>query len=470
MNRTNSLRSSFALAVFGILFGLGAFAAGADTPSASTLGSQGEIYAIKAGTYGALFPKGTALQADRAVLALDITRPDRSRQRVLVRGTERPEVDASPNLFFERGAGTLYVVWESRRSANSSALLLSSFKGGKWGDPIEISDDLAPLKGAPQIAITRDGFTTRGSEDELLRHDTTVLHLVWWEKQAQKPEEVFYAPVVLENGAYVGWNPIYSLNDLDLSEEGASVVPEALLRAPTLAPGKDVHSVVIGLVNARTGRILGIEVRPVPGEIGFVVDAFRTQLIDIGRRDDDRIKAAIEGFRTQLIDIGARFNPGVVRALGTEVSEVLKSTLAAAPANQPYGDLVDDFRQTVIRLGAEMLGDLTRSDRPALTLEIDRREADVEGDPERTHLIGLRLVSDRPAPPVGAGKARIYVSEDASSVLVSWRDGENLVYSEEVATEDGLGAAWAPAQRLPLEGLTEPEAERMLESRVRQRH
>jgi|CXWL01.1.fsa_nt_gi hypothetical protein len=470
MNRTNSLRSSFARTALGIaVVLLAAASAVAETRASTTLGSQGEVYSVVAGTYGSLFPKGTALRADRPVLALDIARPDRSRQRILVRGTERPEVDAAPTLFLERSSNALYVVWESRRSATSSALLLTSFKGGQWSEPIEISDDLAPLKGAPQIAITRDGFTTRVSEDETRRHDTTVLHLAWWEKQADGIEKVYYAPVILENGIYVGWNPIYCLNDLDLAEGTDAAIPETLLQAPQLSPGKDVHSVVIGLVNGRTGRVLGIEVRPVPGEVGFLVDGFHSQLIDIGRRDDDRIKAAIQGFHSQLIDIGARFNKGVVRALASEMTTELTAVLNETPVDRPFVDLLDDFRNTIIRLGSDTLGDLNRSDRASLTLEIDRREADVEGDPENTHLIGLRLVSDRPAPPVGAGKARIYISEDAQRVLVSWRDGDTLVYSE-AGESDGLSPAWAPTQSLPLVGLTEAEAEGMLESRVRQRH
>lgn len=469
MNRMNSFSSSFARTALGVALCVGALAPAAGAQTLTTLGSQGEVYSVVAGNYGALFPKGGALKADRPVLALDIARPDRTRQRILVRGTERPEVDASPNLFFERGANALYVVWESRRSATSSALLLATFKGGQWNEPIEISDDLAPLKGAPQIAITRDGFTTR-TGDEVQRHDTTVLHLVWWEKQVDSAERVYYAPVILENGVYVGWNPIYCLNDLDLGEAAAAALPESVLRAPRLSPGKDVHSVVIGFVNPRTGRVLGIEIRPVPGEIGFLVDGFRQQLIDIGRRDEDRLRAAIDGFRTQLIDVGRRFNPGVVKALAGDITSALSAILAGSPVDTPYFDLMGDMSQEIIRLGAETLGDLNRSNRASLTLEIDRREADVEGDPENTHLIGLRLVSDRPAPPVGPGKARIYVSEDAERVLVSWRDGDALVYAEGMPEDDGLTAAWAPVQSLPLVGLSEAEAEQVLESRVRQRH
>ncbi len=46
-----------------------------------------------------------------------------------------------------------------------------------------------------------------------MAHYRTTLHLIWQEQNAASQLETFYSPIVINDGAYIGWNPIYNLDD-----------------------------------------------------------------------------------------------------------------------------------------------------------------------------------------------------------------------------------------------------------------
>src|SRR5262245_36180076 len=93
----------------GLLAASAAFAAGRDV----ALGSSGEIYAVRTGTYGNLFPNGRDFDPSNPVVALDITKPKSPVQRVLVPGTGGAEVESAPSVLFEDDSQTVFLLWET---------------------------------------------------------------------------------------------------------------------------------------------------------------------------------------------------------------------------------------------------------------------------------------------------------------------------------------------------------------------
>src|SRR3954465_11076739 len=104
-------RTCFALILAGTL-ALASSALAADRQAA--LGDSGEVYLVRTGSYGELFPGGTGADAKNPVLALDIVRPGQAAQRLLVPGTDGADVESSPFELYESSSGALFLVWQSQ--------------------------------------------------------------------------------------------------------------------------------------------------------------------------------------------------------------------------------------------------------------------------------------------------------------------------------------------------------------------
>ena len=81
----------------GLLGGPAALAAGRDV----ALGADGEVYAIRTGTYGELFAQGGEFDPANPVMALEIIRPGAAVQRVLVPGSGGEASEKAASVLFE---------------------------------------------------------------------------------------------------------------------------------------------------------------------------------------------------------------------------------------------------------------------------------------------------------------------------------------------------------------------------------
>src|SRR5437764_12049140 len=104
------IRTCFVTA-FACSLALAGAALGADRQAA--LGDSGEVYFVRTGTYGDLFPGGTDSAPENPVLALDVVRRDQPVQRLLVPGTEGTDVESSPFELYEATSGALFMVWQA---------------------------------------------------------------------------------------------------------------------------------------------------------------------------------------------------------------------------------------------------------------------------------------------------------------------------------------------------------------------
>lgn len=442
--------------------------------SEAALGDDGTLYRVVAGPYSELFPQGTAAEPDSAVLALDVVAPGEPRTRRLVPGSENAAADLSPVLVFEPGSGTAYLLWESRRASGSSAILLAGLRGDEWIGAVELSGDAAPLKRAPSVLVTRSEFPRPTVTEGQVVQGRTVLHVVWWEHAGNGDAAVQYTPVVMEDGTYVGWNPVFRLDRLDPNEALAGPAADSeLYRSPTLSPGLDVHTVVIAFANPRTGRLLTVQARVLPGELGLLADRIPDAVAAAGYSEGpDRIENIRGVLRSHVIEIGARFNPGVIGHFADAVVAAA-DVLHEAKPNRPAKALGDDLRSHVIEIGAHMLGDVGRPAMAKSSQVIEVRAGDEGVSEAFSNLVHLRVVRDVPAPEVGSGAVRVYVSEDGQRLLVSWQDEEGVSYREslsEAAVQTAEEGVWTAPLALELDGATAgPEVESILRARVLQR-
>ena len=433
----------------------------------AALGLSGEVYVVQNGPCGELFDDCGEGEAAWPVLALDVLRQGQAPARLLVPGTEGEEVEGTPALLFEDASASLFLVYETKLQPAHSQVNLGWLHDGTWSEVIEVSGDIYPLKGPPQIAITRDTFELQGAATEPASHQRTLLHVTWWEV-GPSAEQVFYTPIVLLDGAYLGRNQVYDLSSLDPAPlpSPAPTVPAELCRAPVTAPGATDWSVVTGFVNPRTGRLLSFTVEVLPVELVQLCDrvepAILQALAAVGAADRQQLA---ERIRMHLVEIGVRFHPGF---LGYAMDEIERSILAATEADfQDVPTLAERIRMHLVEIGARTLatGGVLRGSGSAQVDQLLEVQALPGGAPAgaETHLFWLRLASSLPAPVVGSGPLSIYLSADGAKALVSWQSEEAILYRESQV------GGWSEVRSLSLGALEPGRADGILRRRVRER-
>jgi hypothetical protein len=424
------------------------------------LGSAGEIYLTRVGSYGVLFPKGNAYPASNVVLTLEVSRPGQAPDRILVPGTEGADIESASLAVYEEDSKTLFLVWQSNFSG-INRLVLRSFKDGSFGPPIEVAAGTfqAPMS-APQAVVTRDEFFVPTANGTTATVHRTLLHLVWWQENGAE-NQVLYAPIILIEGIATQAHSVLALNDLDRSADNpaaaAEILPQ-LYQAPRIQTGRNDHSVVVSFANERNGQLAVLDITVLPGEISFIADKIRAHIIDIGRRNPSAQTIA-DKIRAHIIDIG-RLNPGVVSFLSNDVYQHILSRGEPYVAAGNYTGLADDVSAYATRSATNLLENGRLGEAPDTTDIL--RLADDETDELGAPRLQVRRVFSRPAPRTATAPNTIFSSKDGKAVLVAWDTASQVRYRE--SSPEG----WSEVLAIQITPeLTREQAYNFLEQRLR---
>jgi hypothetical protein len=445
----------------GLLAASSALAAGREV----AVGTDGEVYAVRVGTYGDLFPRSKAFDRANPVVALDITRPNTPLQRVLVPGTGGAEVETSPSVLFEEDSETAFLLWESKRSAIHPILQIAGFNGTSWSSPIEVIGNPFTAKTSPQFTITRDSYHEQGPDKTTVSRHRLVLHILWQEETSSGAWATLYSPIPIHDGRPATWSPVYSLDEYlgDRVTPAAAEVQPSLAQVPMLETGRDERTILIAYASAALGKLAVIEVDVLPEQLSQLADAARQHIVDLGHQHyPAELSRLADKARQHIIDLGHAFRPEVVQAIAKHVEEQILTGRADG-----LEDLANKARQHIVDLGAQLSGRGLRAtksaDATAMLVEID---SDGTGSPalRRPFLFQLRVVSDLPVPAVGAGAVRLFASKGGENLTVSWAQADKVVYRNSQA--DG----WTESRELRFsDNLDLAKAYEVLEQRLRNR-
>jgi hypothetical protein len=427
----NTRQFSFLGLVLGLAVPLAGLAQGQDV----ALGSDGTVYQARAGLYGDLFPTGKGVAPSNPVIALDVTKPGGVTQRLLEPDSVGAGIDSSPSVVFEDDSQTAFVLWESEINIHP-VLELSGFDGTNWAKAITVVGNPFASKTSSQFTITRDSYDLTDVNGVSSTHHRTILHLIWQEVGAANVLETFYTPIVLNDGMYLGWNPVYNLDDLmqlpASSGLAALAAPQpTLLSAPIVQAGRDARTIVIAYTSSPLAQLATVEIDVLPEQLMQLSDDARSHIIDIGHDTYPSDLATLaEKARSHIIDIGVAFEPEVVQSIADQVqSQILTDTSGDLPT------LAGKARSHIIDIGAKLAN---RGLRSASTNAPVAQLVEVDSAPSSTtlqdanqtpySLFQVRVPASLPAPRVGPGVVKMFVSQSGENMIVSWAQSDRVLY------------------------------------------
>jgi hypothetical protein len=434
----------------------------------AALGDSGEVYFVRTGTYGDLFPGGTGAAPGNTVLALDVVRRDQPAERLLVPGTEGPDVESSPFELYETTSGALFMVWQAQIGTIHPVLNLSSFKDGAWSPVIQVTGNPFAGKSSPQIAITRDTYDVQDATDGTYSTGhRTILHLIWWEEAANGGGNVLYAPILLLDGTYVGSYQTFNLNGFlsGLTPSGVNGAAAELFRAPRIQSGASARSVVVAFADQATQRLAALEISILPGELVSISDYLRAHIIETGAKYlPKNVKGLGDDAHDFVLGSGARLHPGVLSYLADQV----RAHIIETGAKSQLKPLADQVRAHIIETGATMVGSridyvTAKSESSAFSPVVEQIQTP-SGTPGPDHMFQINVDSSRPIPRTGSAPNSIFVSLDGGDSIVSWDLPNEVRYRESTAQ------GWGPIKILTLDNsLDLDRAHAILDQRVRDR-
>lgn len=437
-NHRRPFHGSFGLAVLVLL--LTAFAAPA-LAEIESFGEDGELYRVLVGRYDKLFGSadpspGTA--DDTVVMVLEVTTPEGERTRHLVPDTDGTEVELTPSLTHD--AGQTFLLWGSRQSG-STKMNVIGFDGEVWTETIEVSGDPVPFKGPPRVAITRDAFGLAANPSQ-----RTIVHLVWWE-QRETTVIVFYSPITLIDGEFIGSNPVVALNQFEVEhpevEDGPIVADHrnlALYRAASIDLGPDGRTVVVGLPQFEQQRLQTLRLHVMPASLNVLADEVRSHIIGAGRGYRASILGLGDEVRSHIIGAGVSLHSGVLQYIAEEVYfEILDHGATFDP--EDLETIAHSAWLTALESGGSLLSGTESDGLPCSLLHIAPSS---EGRSQ--HQVEVCLMSDRPVPSTGEGAHQILISESGREALIVWEDDDGNVHYIESNGSDG----WSSEQMLTI--------------------
>lgn len=444
-----------------------AVAATAAVPAAGAasrvLDADGDVYVVEAGSYGELFPEGRASEPGDPVLAVTVLRSDGSAERSLVPGTEGPGVErlAASVLGAE---GLLYVLWESE--AETSRLRLGIHAGG-WNDTVDVSRGSAVRPGSARAAVTHDSGRLTGEGGEATSTRRSILNVIWVEDGAGGAN-VVYAPLVIEDGAYIGEHSLHSLAAFvpPAAAEGAARPGEPVRIAPSIEPGRGGRTALVALVDEATDRLVTFELQPVSRELSDLGDGLARELLSLiaglEPGSPDSLGRLAAGARAYVREAGGNLEPAVVELLGTEVERYVRES-GSDWAFQPDA-MAGRTRARLIEVGGSFeRGSISRLDdgRRAQLIDVGVRYV----PDRRSHDVRVLAVSARALPPAtGPAVCTVYLSNQGEDALIAWEDGGAVYFQE------SRGDGWDDPQALGIGAEQDPQLIRgLLSERIRSR-
>jgi hypothetical protein len=242
---------------------------------------------------------------------------------------------------------------------------------------------------------------------------------------------------------------------------GARDFSSDLERTVAVQAGPDPQSVVVGFIDAASGRLVTLSVRALPGDLSSLADEARSHIVVLGSRYfPGQLPALADALRDYLRLAGGRLHPSV-RDYLAEQSRLWVLDPTGGGAAGDLQALADGARSHIVVLGATLPGGQMRNAALPATVNLLELAAAASRVPLN---LAVSVAAQLDAPATGPGPTRLLVSPSGEAVIVAWEDGNLLQYRE------SAGDRWTRVRGLALgPALSLEDAYRVLDERLRSR-
>jgi hypothetical protein len=435
---------------------------------ASALGDAGELYTVRAGVWGELFPGDGSHAAATPVLVLEIAPGDGETDRLLVPGTEDARVESDPQLLYEQRSGSAILLWHSDSPEDGLRVEFATYGETGWS---AVQPAVAGVERAPLSAVTRDSLSLELAEGAVVSTERSVVHLLY-----RSSGSTWYTPLVFVEGAHVGWLESLDLGAAYFAEPPAGEGPlaPALEQALSLQVADDEGAVVAAFADPASARLGALEIRLRPLAIELLGDLVRERIYALAELyDPDDVSNFAGEIRAEIIATGhhLRIHPGIAEFTGEQIEGWIE-TMAGDYGYGGFEDLGNDARELAIYLAGTVSGTLVEDPsnpgEEILEIELGEFLERLEGLSPLAEMLDVTVRSDRPAPAVGDGVAAIFPSRDGADLLVGWKaaGSTRIHYVESRAERDG--GEWSAERTLTIgEGIDLLQAIELLQQKIR---
>lgn len=394
------------------------------------LAAAGGAAALAAEPTRLLAPDGGVVEVRQAVLpaiegatsppaealAVTLARPGAVPVGEVVPGTEGAAAESLVDATLSYGGTKLTVFWvgreggELRLSARTRDIELPG-----WSEQRElIAFDLVPGAPEPIWTLTRDQYTLAAEDGSSpVRHERDVLHFFWWAMLEGRPS-LRYAPVVLVDGRPLGAVPSFALDALDSASVYAAPLTSRLFQSLAVVRNGDEPRLGVTFLSPASGRLLGVELQLLPGELSVLADRARGHIIDLS---------------AQLHPASAQF-----------AADGIKSFVEGFDTVAGLNALADRARGHIIDLVATPLRGGIATEAAATSAELfEIPELGPDGNPQLSHLLRARVLRSWAFPVETVGSEFVsLVSPRGDAAILAWRaQPETLIYLE--SGSEGFG-------------------------------
>ncbi|HEV8237973.1 MAG TPA: hypothetical protein VGS57_01240 [Thermoanaerobaculia bacterium] len=451
MRRFPRVTISIAASVLALL---GAAASRAADDSKTALGSFGEVYTVKSGSYGSLFVGDLPPDsANNAVLALDVLK-DGKVSRYLVPGTGGPEAESDAVLALDTIGNRVYVVWQANRVFTVAGFGAQGDHLG-WQEPVDLAGDPASTKRNPQLATSVVRSEKLDEEGNKLSVSRTFLHLVYAEDGGAAGPRLAYTAAAIEGTSVVPSTQAFDLRGLAGNAPAVADpanAPLSLKQRPVARRGRDGDNVGVAFVDDPRGELVTLELRPIAPDLHYFADKARAVIIETGiHNPGSTIAAIVDKARAVIIETGHRILHPVVADF---LSTTFLDNLAAADPALSLDAAVRGAWAHVIGVGIA----LQQGSTPSVVHVVELAGTELDGS---SRALDLRWVSRRGLPPLPDGDVKLFLSSRAQEASIAWSVATAVRYRET------QGGGWDPQRSLSLgPTLTREQAFKLVEQRL----
>lgn len=435
-----------------------AFAEGAPSRLVTSAGVVLEV-----GNAQVVVPGGSGEPAHPA-LSMTLSVPGAAPATQIVPGTESAATDRLISVSLAADGVRADLLWMSQESGNQRRFVsrMVDIEFGTWLEPRDLlTAELAAGAPEPTWILTRDQYSVTAEDgSDVRRHSREVAHLFWWAPGAIRPS-LHYAPVILVDGKPIGSPRVFALDELDQASAFGAPPTSALFSSLAVQRNGDEPRLGLIFLSPQSGRLLGVELQVLPGELSILADRARGHIIDLGATlYPGQMNTLADRARGHIIDLSTLLHPAAAQF----AADGVRGLVAGYDTLGGLNTLAERARGHIIDLVSTPVRGGVATEVPATSVAtFELPEMATDGSVALSHLVRARALHSWAIPSeiTVDAETRSLISARGDAAILAWQSGDGSL-----AFVESNGESFGTVRHLSLATMSFESAVATLQDRL----